>query len=99
MAVGADVSSRAQNVHVHSRACNWSVAAVSSNVRRGCCCRGARVCVRTQLDRRLRDTMALIHDRVVNAAESVGHAGDLKVGANVASFNLLADAIRGQGLT
>ncbi len=51
-----------------------------------------------EIDTLLRATMETIHDTCLQVAEEVGQAGDYVVGANIAGFRKVADAMIDQGL-
>lgn len=53
---------------------------------------------REEVDARLREIMAAVHAQTVQAAEAYGHPGDYVVGANIAGFIKVADAMLDQGL-
>jgi glutamate dehydrogenase (NADP+) len=49
-------------------------------------------------EERLRTIMATVHASAREAAEQYGHPGDYVVGANIAAFRKVADAMLAQGL-
>ena len=49
-------------------------------------------------EERLAGIMKHIHDSCFTTAERYGHPGDYVVGANIAGFELVADAMLAQGL-
>ena len=51
-----------------------------------------------EVDRRLKGIMVNIFHNIYNASEEFGKAGDLVMGANIAGFNKVADAMLTQGL-
>jgi len=51
-----------------------------------------------QVDARLRQIMDAVYDQCVEAAEAYGAAGDLVVGANIAGFLKVANAMMAQGV-
>ena len=51
-----------------------------------------------ETDRRLKDIMKGIYQNCVDGAEEVDRPGDLVVGANVAGFKKVADAMIAQGI-
>ncbi|HIQ11385.1 MAG TPA: NADP-specific glutamate dehydrogenase [Caldilineales bacterium] len=53
---------------------------------------------RDEVDRRLHDIMKAIHRQAWETAEAYGYPGDLQVGANIAGFVKVADAMLDQGL-
>ncbi len=53
---------------------------------------------REEVDRRLREIMVNIHRQCWKTAEEYGRSGDLVVGANIAAFVKVADAMLDQGL-
>ncbi len=53
---------------------------------------------REEVDQRLHGIMKSIHTACVNAAEEYGHPGNYMVGANIAGFVKVADAMLDQGL-
>jgi len=53
---------------------------------------------RAEVDSRLHDIMKAIHSAAQGAAEEYGHAGNYVVGANIAGFVKVADAMLDQGL-
>jgi len=53
---------------------------------------------RAEVDSRLHDIMKAIHSAAHGAAEEYGHAGNYVVGANIAGFVKVADAMLDQGL-
>jgi len=53
---------------------------------------------REEVDSRLRDIMKTIHDTAFRVAEECGSPGNYVVGANVAGFRKVADAMLDQGL-
>jgi len=53
---------------------------------------------REEVDRRLHDIMVSIHSTCFKTAEQYGHAGNLVMGANIAGFTKVADAMLDQGL-
>jgi len=53
---------------------------------------------REEVDRRLREIMATIHRNSYETAEDYGQPGNLVVGANIAGFTMVADAMLEQGL-
>lgn len=50
-----------------------------------------------EVDSKLKDMMATIYKRVSTAAKTYGHEGDFVVGANIAGFEKVADAMLAQG--
>ena len=53
---------------------------------------------REEVDSRLQMIMKNIHQTCVNAAEQYGHAGNYVIGANIAGFLKVVDAMMDQGL-
>ena len=53
---------------------------------------------REKVDKRLHDIMIAIHQQCFDAAEEYGHPGNLAMGANIAGFVKVADAMLDQGL-
>ena len=53
---------------------------------------------REEVDQRLRDIMVAIHRQCYDAAEEYGQPGNLVMGANIAGFVKVADAMLDQGL-
>ena len=53
---------------------------------------------REQVDARLRDIMKAIHDNAYEAAAKYGKKGNYVVGANIAGFVKVADAMVAQGV-
>jgi glutamate dehydrogenase (NADP+) len=53
---------------------------------------------RAEVDSRLRQIMATIHKNAWNTAAEYGHEGNLLVGANIAGFVKVADAMLDQGV-
>lgn len=53
---------------------------------------------REEVDRRLQDIMVAIHKQSYEAAEEYGQPGNLVIGANIAGFIKVADAMLDQGL-
>ena len=53
---------------------------------------------REQVDRKLGEIMTAIHDQCTQAAEEYGNAGNYVVGANIAGFMKVADAMLDQGV-
>jgi glutamate dehydrogenase (NADP+) len=53
---------------------------------------------REEVDRRLKDIMVSIHDTCFKTAEEYGHPGNLVMGANIAGFTKVANAMLDQGL-
>ncbi|MHC4884439.1 MAG: NADP-specific glutamate dehydrogenase [Planctomycetota bacterium] len=53
---------------------------------------------REEVDRRLHEIMIEIHRQCFEVAESYGHEGDLVMGANIAGFLKVADAMIDQGV-
>ena len=53
---------------------------------------------REEVDRRLHDIMIAIHRQCFDAAEEYGQPGNLVMGANIAGFVKVADAMLDQGL-
>ena len=51
-----------------------------------------------QVDNKLKGIMQAIHDNAWNAAERYGHKGNYVVGANIAGFTKVADAMVAQGV-
>jgi glutamate dehydrogenase (NADP+) len=51
-----------------------------------------------EVDNKLRDIMKRIHTAAFEAAEAYGHAGNYVVGANIAGFAKVADAMLAQGI-
>ncbi|MBO6148808.1 MAG: NADP-specific glutamate dehydrogenase, partial [Lachnospiraceae bacterium] len=51
-----------------------------------------------EVDGRLKDIMTGIYKKVADAAERYGHKGDFVVGANIAGFEKVAEAMEAQGL-
>ncbi|MCC6694988.1 MAG: NADP-specific glutamate dehydrogenase [Candidatus Hydrogenedentes bacterium] len=54
--------------------------------------------LRDEVDKRLNDIMRTIHDTAFAIAKEYGHAGNYVVGANIAGFLKVADAMLDQGL-
>ena len=50
-----------------------------------------------EVDSKLKDMMATIYKRVSTAAKTYGHEGDFVVGANIAGFEKVADAMLAEG--
>jgi glutamate dehydrogenase (NADP+) len=50
------------------------------------------------VDAKLREIMAAIHANAFEAAAAYGHAGDYVMGANIAGFVKVADAMVAQGV-
>ena len=50
------------------------------------------------MDAKLKGIMKAIHDNAYNAAERFGHKGDYVMGANIAGFVKVADAMVAQGI-
>ena len=50
------------------------------------------------VDGKLREIMASIHDNAYQAAEKYGHKGNYVMGANIAGFTKVADAMLAQGV-
>jgi glutamate dehydrogenase (NADP+) len=58
-----------------------------------------RICwSREEVDGRLRGIMASIHEAAFETAKEYGHPGDYVMGANIAGFVKVADAMLAQGL-
>ncbi len=53
----------------------------------------------SKVDARLRDIMVNIYQNATAAAEEYGHPGNLVVGANIAGFNKVADAMLSHGIS
>jgi glutamate dehydrogenase (NADP+) len=53
---------------------------------------------RDEVDKRLKEIMMSIHKTCFETAEAYGHAGNLVMGANIAGFSKVADAMLDQGL-
>ena len=53
---------------------------------------------REEVDSRLQMIMKSIHQTCVDAAEQFGHAGNYVIGANIAGFLKVVDAMMDQGL-
>ncbi len=53
---------------------------------------------REEVDAKLKGIMKAIHDNAYNAAERFGHKGDYVMGANIAGFVKVADAMVAQGI-
>lgn len=53
---------------------------------------------RQEVDGRLKQIMTSIHDAAYETAKEYGHAGDYVIGANIAGFAKVADAMLAQGL-
>jgi glutamate dehydrogenase (NADP+) len=53
---------------------------------------------REEVDERLHNIMIAVHEQCYNAAEEYGHAGNLAMGANIAGFVKVADAMLDQGI-
>ena len=53
---------------------------------------------REEVDQRLKDIMAAVHTQCYETAEEYGAAGNLVVGANIASFIKVADSMLDQGV-
>ena len=53
---------------------------------------------REEVDQRLHDVMAAIHKQCFEAAEEYGQSGNLVMGANIAGFVKVADAMLDQGV-
>ena len=53
---------------------------------------------REEVDKRLHQIMVTIHKNAFRTAEEYGKAGNLVVGANIAGFVKVADAMLDQGL-
>jgi len=53
---------------------------------------------REEVDERLRNIMIAIHEQCYNAADEYGHPGNLAMGANIAGFVKVADAMLDQGI-
>ena len=51
-----------------------------------------------EVDTKLKGIMKAIHDNAWNAAEKYGHKGDYVMGANIAGFTKVADAMLAQGV-
>ncbi len=51
-----------------------------------------------EVDSRLHDIMVNIHNNAADAAERYGHKGDYIMGANIAGFEKVADAMMAQGI-
>ena len=51
-----------------------------------------------EVDTKLKSIMKAIHDNAWNAAEKYGHKGDYVMGANIAGFTKVADAMLAQGI-
>ena len=50
------------------------------------------------VDEKLREIMAAIHDNAYAAAARYGHKGNYVMGANIAGFTKVADAMVDQGI-
>jgi glutamate dehydrogenase (NADP+) len=53
---------------------------------------------REEVDARLKGIMKSIHDNAYNAAEQFGQKGNYVMGANIAGFVKVADAMLAQGV-
>ena len=53
---------------------------------------------REEVDQRLHNIMISIHENCRKTAEEYGHAGNYVIGANIAGFLKVADAMMDQGL-
>ena len=53
---------------------------------------------RQEVDDKLKGIMQAIHDQAYNAAKEYGHEGNYVVGANIAGFKKIADAMMDQGV-
>lgn len=53
---------------------------------------------REEVDRRLHEIMIAIHENCYQTAEEYGHAGNYVIGANIAGFTKVADAMLDQGV-
>ncbi len=53
---------------------------------------------REEVDQRLDGIMCAIHEQCLRAAEEYGHPGNYVIGANIAGFKKVADAMMAQGL-
>ena len=53
---------------------------------------------REEVDAKLKGIMKAIHDNAYDAAERFGHKGDYVMGANIAGFVKVADAMVAQGV-
>jgi len=53
---------------------------------------------REEVDQRLRNIMIAIHKQCFEAAQEYGQPGNLVMGANIAGFMKVADAMLDQGL-
>ena len=53
---------------------------------------------REEVDERLHNIMIAVHKQAYDAAEEYGHSGNLVMGANIAGFTKVADAMLDQGL-
>ena len=53
---------------------------------------------RQEVDQRLHDIMVAIHKQCFEAAEEYGQSGNLVMGANIAGFVKVADAMLDQGV-
>lgn len=53
---------------------------------------------REEVDQRLKDIMTAVHTQCYETAEEYGSAGNLVVGANIASFIKVADSMLDQGI-
>ena len=53
---------------------------------------------RQEVDGRLKQIMTAIHDAACETAKEYGHPGDYVIGANIAGFVKVADAMLAQGL-
>jgi glutamate dehydrogenase (NADP+) len=53
---------------------------------------------REEVDRRLHDIMITIHRQCFETAEAYGRPGNLLLGANIAAFTKVGDAMLDQGV-
>ena len=53
---------------------------------------------RDEVDSKLKDIMRNIHDTCLEAANAYGHPGNYMVGANIAGFLKVANAMKAQGV-
>ena len=51
-----------------------------------------------EVDKKLKGIMKAIHDNAWTAAEKYGHKGNYVMGANIAGFTKVADAMLAQGI-
>ena len=53
---------------------------------------------REEVDAKLKDIMKNIHDNCLAAAKEYGHPGNYMIGANIAGFLKVANAMKAQGV-